>query len=208
MLRRRPFPGSQTYWETRYVRGGNSGAGSYAQLAEFKAEVLNRLVAQHHIRSVIEFGCGDGNQLSLAHYPTYLGIDISDTAIALCRSRFHQVTSMRFLHATEYSGQTADLVISLDVIYHLVEDKLYSPYLAQLFSTSEKLVVLYCSNLAPDEAERCNATAPPHVRHRSITRDIADNFPLWRLVEHIPNRYPYDWNTHDGSLSDFFIYRK
>ena len=37
----KPFPGSEKYWEKRYIAGGNSGAGSYGKLAEFKAEVLN-----------------------------------------------------------------------------------------------------------------------------------------------------------------------
>ena len=36
----RPFHGSDSYWKDRYETGGNSGAGSYNQLSEFKAEVL------------------------------------------------------------------------------------------------------------------------------------------------------------------------
>src|SRR5579859_8234848 len=60
------FRGSSTYWEERYRAGGNSGAGSYGRLAEFKAEVLNGFVHSRGIRSVVEFGCGDGAQLALA----------------------------------------------------------------------------------------------------------------------------------------------
>jgi hypothetical protein len=56
------FSSSGNYWEERYSQGGNSGSGSYAKFAEFKAEVLNDLVQQNAIRSVIELGCGDGNQ--------------------------------------------------------------------------------------------------------------------------------------------------
>ena len=55
--------------EKRYSAGGNSGAGSYSQLAEFKAQVLNRFVATHDVKHIIEFGSGDGNQLALAEYP-------------------------------------------------------------------------------------------------------------------------------------------
>ncbi len=57
-----PFPGSQDYWVKRYAKGGNSGPGSYSELAKFKASVLNAFVREHGIQSVIEFGCGDGNQ--------------------------------------------------------------------------------------------------------------------------------------------------
>ena len=80
--RPRHFPGSAAYWESRYAKGGSSGVGSYGRFAEFKAEVLNRFVATHSVQSVIEFGCGDGNQLALASYPWYLGYDVSATAVA------------------------------------------------------------------------------------------------------------------------------
>src|SRR5437899_4317923 len=55
----------------------NSGLGSYDKLAEFKAEVLNGFVKENTIKSVIEYGCGDGNQLKFAEYPSYLGFDVS-----------------------------------------------------------------------------------------------------------------------------------
>lgn len=60
---------STDYWESRYATGGTSGPGSSGKLAEFKAEVLNSFVRRDNVLSVIEFGCGDGNQLSLASYP-------------------------------------------------------------------------------------------------------------------------------------------
>ena len=63
------FSTSGSYWEERYARGGNSGAGSYNRLAEFKAEYLNRFVSEHEIKTVIEFGSGDGGPLRQASYP-------------------------------------------------------------------------------------------------------------------------------------------
>lgn len=92
-----PFPGSAEYWEKRYSAGGNSGVGSYSHFAEFKAEVLNPFVATHDVKSVIEFGCGDGNQLTLAKYPSYLGLDVSASAIARCRETFKADLSKSFL---------------------------------------------------------------------------------------------------------------
>ena len=38
---------SHEYWEKRYASGGNSGAGSYNYLAEFKAEILNNFVTKN-----------------------------------------------------------------------------------------------------------------------------------------------------------------
>jgi len=71
------FANTGDYWQQRYARGGNSGDGSYGKLADFKAEVLNEAVKELGITSVIEFGCGDGNQLTLANYPAYTGVDTS-----------------------------------------------------------------------------------------------------------------------------------
>jgi hypothetical protein len=84
------FEQSSQYWNDRYAGGGNSGAGSYGRLAHFKAEVINKFVAAHGIRTVIEFGSGDGAQLELAHYPRYTGIDVSERAVALCRRKFNR----------------------------------------------------------------------------------------------------------------------
>ena len=42
---------SREYWEKRYASGGNSGAGSYNYLAEFKAEILNNFVTENNINS-------------------------------------------------------------------------------------------------------------------------------------------------------------
>ncbi|MGZ4333195.1 MAG: hypothetical protein ACXVRJ_02835, partial [Gaiellaceae bacterium] len=82
------FRDSASYWERRYRSGGDSGQGSYGPHADHKAAFLNGFVADRGIGSVIEFGCGDGNQLSLARYPTYLGLDVSQTAVRSCIRRF------------------------------------------------------------------------------------------------------------------------
>lgn len=123
------FPGSEAYWEQRYRTGGNSGAGSYNQLAQFKSEVLNALVAERGIRSVIEYGCGDGNQLRFAKYPRYLGFDVSAEAVRLCQQAFAADGSKSFKLLSEYSGEIAELVMSLDVIYHLIEDDVFEDYM-------------------------------------------------------------------------------
>ncbi len=91
---------SSQYWEDRYSGGGNSGAGSYGRLAEFKAETINKFVQGHSVRSVIEFGSGDGAQLELARYPAYTGVDISSRALELCRTKFKNDPSKRFIQAS------------------------------------------------------------------------------------------------------------
>ena len=53
------------YWKRRYDNGGNSGAGSYNRLAKFKAEIINGFVKSHMIKTVIEWGCGDGRSITI-----------------------------------------------------------------------------------------------------------------------------------------------
>src|SRR5690554_4632414 len=198
-----PFTHSQEYWEQRYASGGHSGAGSYRKFAQFKAQTLNRFVAEHAIESVIEFGCGDGNQLLLAQYPQYLGIDVSPTAIAVCRRLFAEDQAKTFRLLSDYADETAELALSLDVIYHLVEDDVFADYMHTLFGAAKRFVIIYASNF--DDPER---RAGPHVRHRRFTDWVEDNCPGWVLSLHIPNKYPYRGNYRKGSFADFYVYRK
>lgn len=199
----REFPGSAAYWEARYKKGGTSGAGSYAHFAEFKAEVLNEFVAVNEVRSVIEFGCGDGNQLALAKYPSYFGVDVSPAAVARCRELFGADATKSFASTDEYDGRKADLALSLDVVYHLVEDDVFERYMRTLFAAAERFVIVYASDF--DGAPGATAS---HVRHRKFTTWIAANEPRWKLARHVPNRHPRRDDAPGGTPADFFIFEK
>lgn len=200
-LSHKPFS-SQDYWGHRYESGRNSGPGSYGHLAEFKARVLNTFVAENNVTSIIEFGCGDGNQLTLAKYPAYTGYDVSPEAIAMCRERFRGDLSKQFLHIREYVRQKVELTTSLDVIYHLVEDDIFDEYMHRLFDASSRFVVVYSSN-QDDPIEPVAA----HVRHRQFSRWIDKNAPRWRLISRVPNPYPYNGNSTTTSFADFYFYK-
>jgi SAM-dependent methyltransferase len=200
-VRRTHFTGSADYWVNRYATGGNSGAGSHGELATFKAEVVNSFVREHGIGSVIEFGCGDGRQLLLGDYPRYLGFDISPEALIQCRRRFTEDASKQFRHLDEYAGERAELSLSLDVIYHLIEDRVYSDYMQRLFDSATRAVIIYSSNGDPNG--RADAA---HVRHRRFTEWVAQSRPGWLLSRHLPNRYPYGSSNGLGSFAEFFIF--
>jgi hypothetical protein len=195
------FPGSADYWEMRYLAGKTSGHGSYGHLGHWKAEFLNSFVRHHDVRSVIEFGCGDGYQLSLADYPQYVGLDVSRRAIGLCKGRFAGDSHKSFFL---YEGDsfvdraglfTADLALSLDVIYHLIEDEVYEAYMYHLFSAGGRYVVVYSTN-------ELTRDAAPHVRHRNFSRWVEDHCSEWKLVEVVPGP-----NSAAGR-ADFYIYHR
>ena len=194
---------SSEFWDGHYAAGGNSGTGSYGRLADFKAEVLNQIVADHGIQTTIELGCGDGHQLSLINYPRYLGLDTSPRAIELCRQKFAADEGKRFIayRSGDPIPEQAEMAVSLDVVYHLLEDAVYEQYMRDLFSAATRLVIVYSSD-TEEEAEW------PEVRHRHFTGWVADHEPSWKLVRHIPNRYPYVYGDVDSSWADFYIYER
>ena len=201
------FRGSQAYWDERYRAGEDSGAGSYGNLAEFKAEVLNGLVREDGVRSVIEFGCGDGAQLALADYAAYLGLDVSAAVLDRCRARFAGDATKRFaLYTPDFprdlpGDARADLALSIDVLYHLVEEDVFARHLRDLFAAADRMVVIYSSDFDREEPV-------PHVRHRAFSAWVAANIPGWCRARRIPNRFPYRPEDGSGSLADFHVYER
>ncbi|MCE5208533.1 MAG: class I SAM-dependent methyltransferase [Chloroflexi bacterium] len=198
------FPGSKNYWEKRYASGGNSGDGSYDKLAAFKAEIINAFVIDNKIFSVIELGCGDGNQLQLANYQKYIGLDVSETAISICRRKFAHDPTKSFNLMQKYAGDIAELSLSLDVIFHLVEDEVFNQYMRTLFSAANRYVIIYSSNT--DNGRKYHNSN--HIKHRKFTNWVEENAHNWILKDYIPNRYPYTGDSKTGSFSDFYFYER
>lgn len=196
------FTTSEKYWIQRYKSGGNSGAGSYNNLAAFKGEVINDFVTNQKIESVIELGSGDGNQLEYFNFPSYTGFDISPFIIRKCRERFEQDDSKRFLLLSEISDERADLVMSLDVIYHLIEDDVYLSHMHQLFDRAISYVIIYSCNEDTDDFA-------PHIKTRKFTDWIEANRPDFDLIKQIPNKYPLEKDKGESTtFSDFYFFRR
>jgi len=205
IIRKQPglFRSSAEYWEERYQSGGTSGAGSYGRLALFKAEFINRFVEAEAVDSVIEFGCGDGNQLALANYPRYIGVDVSHTIIDHANKKFESFPNISFIHTSLISSDLkSSLCLSLDVVYHLVENEAFETYMNSLFDASLKHVIIYSSN-------KEEYSPAPHVRHRRFTEWVEENRKDFKLVAHIPNKFPYSAeDPSNTSFADFFIFRR
>lgn len=196
------FRSSSRYWQRRYERGETSGAGSYGRYAEYKAEVLNRFVAANRIVRVAEFGCGDGNQLKAFRFAHYVGIDISPAAVDRCRAMYRHDRTKRFLVHTGADAVAAirqfapELMLSLDVIYHLVEDEVFEEHISNLFGLSSRYVIVYSTNFD----KRYDF---PHQVDRKFTDYVERKIDGWRLVDVLAN-------SHKGSetQSDFYVYEK
>jgi hypothetical protein len=193
----RQQPLSDRFWKDRYKKkgGGTSGPGSYGRLAEFKARVLND-----------DFGCGDGNQIRQLNVEHYLGVDVSPEVIDKCRKIYCNDANKSFVTLDAMQNTKAEMALSLDVIFHLVEDIIYDKYMRNLFDSSERFVLIYSSNF---ESIKINPFTPvSHVRHRKFVEWVERSRPNWKLVRHIENPYflTRGMTGQNHSRSEFYLY--
>ena len=161
-----------------------------------KRKFINTFVNDKNIKSIIEFGSGDGNQMEHFEIDNYIGVDISEYIINICKQKYKDITNKNFITYDEYykHSNKYDLSLSLDVIYHLVEDEIYEKYMNDLFSSTNKFVIIYSTNFNDD---KYNGS---HVYHRKFTKYIDINFKNAKLIHHEPNEFP------DLSTAEFYIY--
>lgn len=159
----------RTYWDQRYASGRDSGEGSRGETGQAKAEFVNKVIGRRRVASLIDWGCGDGQVLAhLREDVDYLGVDVSQVVLNKVRDRFPR---RRFVHAAMAGAQTADLALSMDVLFHFPDDADYHAYLDQLFGSAKRLVLIYSTD---DDARGQTA---PHVRRRKFTADVSELFP-------------------------------
>jgi hypothetical protein len=176
-----------TYWQERYQQNGDSGAGSYGLLADYKAAVINRYLREQAIQSVIEFGVGDGHQLTLIDYPSYLGLDVASSSIERCCQRFAHDQRKSFLLYRPSAFQNhgvlqADLVVCLDVLYHITDEADFRKTLADMVSCTARFLLLY-TQLYPLGNQGL------HIADRALVPYLR-LFPELRITGLIAPRYP------------------
>lgn len=186
------------YWNWRHEQGA-VGAGSKGRLYKFKLATVIDLVGKYKVKSVVDYGCGDGRQLANLRVKDYLGLDISSVAIGQAKALSGKGRSYKLVPA-DLSRCRREMAVSLDVVSGLPDGE-YEEYMANLFSLAEKYVLIY----APD------GTAPgvvleSHMHFRHFTHWVRDNVEC-ELIEHIPNRYPAKGKADNfTSFSEFFLF--
>lgn len=183
------------YWERRYRDGRTSGAGSEGDEGAYKAAYLSKFIADHKVITVVDWGCGDGQVLAQVKIPrgtTYTGVDVSQTIIDRMKVKFpqHRFIGPNDDHAWEDAYRMA---ISMDVLFHLPDDRDYFEYLDHLFNSAIHHVVIYATNTPDGRTAR-------HVFRRKFTDDIAERFLDWELKSAEPP-------LREG-LASFFVYGK
>jgi hypothetical protein len=71
----------------------------------------------------------------------------------------------------------ADLCMSLDVTYHIIEDEYFELYMKNLFELSNRYVLIYSIN------SNDNKNSQPHVKHRQFLDWISKNKPNFKIID-------------------------
>lgn len=157
------------YWQHRYRRTGKgSGKGSTGPLLAWKADRINRAVQDLGVTSVLDIGCGDGQLASRLRVPDYLGVDLAPAAVGMAR----RAARPKKFQKLDETVEPRDLHLSVDVMFHLVDDADYRSHLDLLFSAHRYVIV---------HATDFDAPGRPHVLHRHWTDDVPDG---WTQIDH------------------------
>ena len=178
-------------WETRYSKGQDSGTGSYGDNYIFKRDVIKDIIEKYGIESIVDFGCGDGHQISELDVSKYVGYDISRTVVDLCNKKYLNDETKSFHLIDRYLLEDFDLAMSLDVIYHIINHNDFIEHLNLLFSPHHKYVVVFSTNHDQEQTIL-------HILHRNFTKYVEEN-TNFELVEIIEN---------DLESADFYIYKR
>jgi len=172
------------YWENRYKSGQNSGDGSYGESAKYKANVINDYINKLSIKTIGDYGCGDGNQINLlSGFELYHGYDISDFIIDSNTVRFVNKNNM-FFYKNIIDLPECDLNISLDVLYHICPISEYTTYLTSLFDKSKKYVLIYSTN-RDEDFELTDEN--DYAYHRKFKEWVENNISGFELIEMLEN---------------------
>lgn len=191
------------FWDRRYASGIGPGGGSRGRLYEFKLKTVQDIVNRYGVKSVLDLGCGDGTQLQSLQVGHYRGIDISPVAIESASAfsndtRFYQVMS----EAAVSDGQVCDMAVSLDVLFHLDDDRAHD-HIGMLFHLSRRYVLIYAPN-----RDKGDLRLADHMFFREFLPCVRDRFGLEPL-ETIQNPFPADHRfLQDTSFCNFYLFEK
>ncbi len=92
-----------------------------------RREVLNSFFKRflnNKDNRILEIGCGTGGNLEiLSNFGRVAGLDISNEALNFCRQRGFKNLFLGKAEKTDFSSESFDLVVALDVLEHTKEDK-------------------------------------------------------------------------------------
>jgi hypothetical protein len=129
------------YWDERYRKGRTSGEGSVGRKRAWKWDIIKKYA--RNIEKVVDVGCGDLSFWEGLDCENYTGIDISSCVIAKnneLRPNWKFICSP----AEEFvEGVSGDIVLCMDVLFHIMSDSAYERILRNLTQYSNEWIFIH-----------------------------------------------------------------
>lgn len=179
------FDWEREYWNKRYrdFDPRSSGAGSYGEAMNRKVDALTALP---DVQSITEIGCGDFNfgrhLMDRLPSATYLGFDVSDEIIKR-NGRWYELPRIHFQHALDVSFVKTDLLLCVDVLFHVIDDSAYQQLLAALYQSQWQYLAV--------TAYEYDGPSASHVRIRKFDPSVFGTPILREVIEADGEMYFY-----------------
>lgn len=134
---------NQFFWNQRYMENPElgSGVGSRGKVRDYKRQLLAKVVSQWAPITILDVGCGDLEVGSALPVDGYIGLDLSEVAVANNRKQFPDRTfvACNFL---DLKHSRADMVVCLDVLIHLASPDEYQKFVRNLVRSAIKVGIV------------------------------------------------------------------
>lgn len=139
---------ASSFWNERYLMGGNSGKGSRGKKRRIKWEHIKKLIGT--FQSVIDVGCGDlafwdnrfAKKIMTQSGFNYVGIDYSEVIINKNRDRYQEFKFICTGSNLLVPHLKADVVICFDLLFHLLDEAVFVETIKNLSKYSRNWIVI------------------------------------------------------------------
>jgi 2-polyprenyl-3-methyl-5-hydroxy-6-metoxy-1,4-benzoquinol methylase len=140
---RRTWFSNEVFWNFRYQHDPElgSGRGSRGKFLKHKQDLLRPFADNFRDADIVEVGFGDLETSRVLPFKNYLGIDASQEAVKIAAQKMPNWTFNTGL-VDELSTESADLVICLDVLFHVPKKQDYENLISQLIRVSRKSILV------------------------------------------------------------------
>jgi len=197
----------KAWWERRYREGRPSGPGSVGRGRAWKWKVITEYAGGP--RSVVDVGCGDLSFWEDRDCPDYTGIDIACNIIAQDRVARPDWVFI-CANAAEKQSVGGDVVLCLDLLFHIMNTDDFKAILRNLCSYSERWIFVYTWTVNPftdgPNSEMWRARGKTVTDDRfQYYRPLRDYLPLFneRGFKLVEARCP-PW----GGIGELFVFKK
>ena len=186
------------YWNRRYKRNLGSGSGSRGALAQYKVEFINDIFERLEVGSCLDFGAGDGFVASGLQARQLEVTDISKVA----RKQLSTEYGLRVVHPFCLNLKRYDMVISLDVLFHITSQKEFLRYMRKMTAMADRYILIYSAVKLP------LSRIPEHMANNDFM-SFMHTEREWKILEEFDSPHSFDSaKPHTTSPSRFVLYEK